>query len=204
VASVRRRATSRADRWGGESPSRLSSTTPSKRPPGRRMTASLRIRWADRRAHDRNGLELGRGLRATRCSCRCPPLRRGSAPPAPRVRRRAASRRGQARGHHDTEFAAFLHRDEQVARAQHQVHDMIRDLLIEAARGPGRSPPTAGPDGRRPRLLRTCLWIDEARARAAIHPAKAGPTRSRAWSRRHPERGGSAQPRGSAATADRE
>ena len=159
---------------------------PPRGPPGRRMRASLRIRWADRRAHDRNGLEPGRGLRATRCSCRCPSLRRGSAPPAPRVRRRAASRRGQARGHHDTEFAAFLHRDEQVARAQHQVHDMIRDLLIEAARGPGRSPPTAGPDGRRPRLLRTCLWIDEARARAAIHPAKAGPTRSRAWSRRHP------------------
>jgi AcrR family transcriptional regulator len=37
----------------------------------------------------------------------------------------------ESRGHHDTEFAAFLHRDEQVARAQHQVHDMIRDLLTE-------------------------------------------------------------------------
>jgi AcrR family transcriptional regulator len=39
----------------------------------------------------------------------------------------------ESRGHHDTEFAAFLHRDEQVSRAQHQVHDMIRDLLTEAA-----------------------------------------------------------------------
>lgn len=39
----------------------------------------------------------------------------------------------ESRGHHDTDFAAFLHRDEQVARAQHQVHDMIRGLLIEAA-----------------------------------------------------------------------
>jgi AcrR family transcriptional regulator len=38
-----------------------------------------------------------------------------------------------SRGHHDTEFAAFLHRDEQVSRAQHQVHDMIRDLLKQAA-----------------------------------------------------------------------
>ncbi len=38
-----------------------------------------------------------------------------------------------SRGHHDTDFAAFLHRGEQVARAQHQVHDMIRDLLTEAA-----------------------------------------------------------------------
>ena len=36
--------------------------------------------------------------------------------------------------HHDTDFAAFLHRDERVARAQRQVHDMIRDLLTEAAR----------------------------------------------------------------------
>jgi AcrR family transcriptional regulator len=38
-----------------------------------------------------------------------------------------------SRGHHDTELAAFIHRDEQVARAQHQVHAMIRDLLTEAA-----------------------------------------------------------------------
>lgn len=35
--------------------------------------------------------------------------------------------------HHDTELAAFLHRDEQVARAQQQLRDMIRDLLTEAA-----------------------------------------------------------------------
>jgi AcrR family transcriptional regulator len=39
---------------------------------------------------------------------------------------------GESRGHQDTEFAAFLHRDEQVARAQHQVHEMIRGLLTEA------------------------------------------------------------------------
>jgi AcrR family transcriptional regulator len=39
-----------------------------------------------------------------------------------------------SRGHHETDFAAFLHRDEQVARAQHQVHEMIRDLLTEAVR----------------------------------------------------------------------
>ena len=38
-----------------------------------------------------------------------------------------------SRGHHDTEFAAFLHRDEEVARAQRQVHDLIRDLLTAAA-----------------------------------------------------------------------
>jgi AcrR family transcriptional regulator len=36
-------------------------------------------------------------------------------------------------GHNNTEFAAFLHRDEHVARAQRQVQDMIRDLLTRAA-----------------------------------------------------------------------
>jgi AcrR family transcriptional regulator len=40
----------------------------------------------------------------------------------------------ESRGHHDTELAAFLHRDERVARAQHEVHQMIRDLLTEAAK----------------------------------------------------------------------
>jgi AcrR family transcriptional regulator len=36
-------------------------------------------------------------------------------------------------GHHDSELAAFLHRDEQVTRAQHQLRDVIQDLLTEAA-----------------------------------------------------------------------
>jgi AcrR family transcriptional regulator len=40
----------------------------------------------------------------------------------------------ESRGHYDAEFAAFLHRDERVARAQHQVHEMIRELLTEAAK----------------------------------------------------------------------
>jgi len=37
------------------------------------------------------------------------------------------------RENHGTELAAFLHRHEHVARAQQQLHDMIRDLLSEAA-----------------------------------------------------------------------
>jgi AcrR family transcriptional regulator len=37
------------------------------------------------------------------------------------------------RGRHGTDLAALLHRDEQVARAQRQLHAMIRDLLSEAA-----------------------------------------------------------------------
>jgi AcrR family transcriptional regulator len=36
-------------------------------------------------------------------------------------------------GHHDTELAAFLHRDEHVAQAQQQLFDMIRDLLTKDA-----------------------------------------------------------------------
>src|SRR6266498_75420 len=34
-----------------------------------------------------------------------------------------------SRGHHDSELAAFLHRDEQVGRAQRRLRAMIRDLL---------------------------------------------------------------------------
>ena len=40
----------------------------------------------------------------------------------------------KSHGHRDTELAAALHRDEQVARAQQQLRDMIRDLLTEAAK----------------------------------------------------------------------
>jgi AcrR family transcriptional regulator len=36
-------------------------------------------------------------------------------------------------GHHDTELAALLHRDEQFARAQQKLRDMIRDLVTEGA-----------------------------------------------------------------------
>lgn len=39
----------------------------------------------------------------------------------------------QSRGHHDPELAAFLHRDEQVARAERQLRVTVRDLLAEAA-----------------------------------------------------------------------
>lgn len=39
----------------------------------------------------------------------------------------------ESHGHHDAELVTFLHRDEQVVRAQQQVRDMIRDLLAEGA-----------------------------------------------------------------------
>jgi len=39
----------------------------------------------------------------------------------------------ESRGHHDSELAALLHRDERVPRAQRQLRGMIRDLLAEGA-----------------------------------------------------------------------
>jgi len=40
----------------------------------------------------------------------------------------------ETRRHHDTELAAFLHRDEQLTRAQQQLRSMIQDLLTEGAK----------------------------------------------------------------------
>jgi AcrR family transcriptional regulator len=40
----------------------------------------------------------------------------------------------ESRGHHDSELAAFLHRDHQVAGARQQVRNMIRDLIADGAR----------------------------------------------------------------------
>jgi AcrR family transcriptional regulator len=40
----------------------------------------------------------------------------------------------ESHGHRDTELGAFLHRDGQVARAEQQLHGMIRELLTEAAK----------------------------------------------------------------------
>ncbi len=37
-------------------------------------------------------------------------------------------------GHHEADFAGLLHRDEEVAPAQRQVHAMIRGLLVEAVK----------------------------------------------------------------------
>ncbi len=45
--------------------------------------------------------------------------------------------RYRSHGHHDTELVAFLHRDEQVGRAQQQVRELVRDLLKEGAEAGG-------------------------------------------------------------------
>jgi AcrR family transcriptional regulator len=41
--------------------------------------------------------------------------------------------RHESRGHHDSELAAFLHRDDQVAQAQRQLAHLLRDVLADAA-----------------------------------------------------------------------
>jgi AcrR family transcriptional regulator len=43
----------------------------------------------------------------------------------------------KAHGHYDAELAAFLHQDKRVARAQKQLRELIRDLLVEAAEAGG-------------------------------------------------------------------
>jgi AcrR family transcriptional regulator len=40
----------------------------------------------------------------------------------------------ESRGHANSELAALLHRGERVARAERELHDMVRDLLAAAAR----------------------------------------------------------------------
>ena len=71
----------------------------------------------------------------------------------------------ESHGRHDTELAAFLHRDEHVARAQQQLRAMIRDLLTEGA-GAGDLRDDVAPD----ELASYCL---HALAAAHTLPSKA-------------------------------
>jgi AcrR family transcriptional regulator len=73
-----------------------------------------------------------------------------------------------ARGHHDTELAAFLHRDEQVARAQHQVHAMIRELLTEAVET-GDVRDDVSPDELANYCLHALAGAGRQRSKAAVH-----------------------------------
>jgi AcrR family transcriptional regulator len=74
----------------------------------------------------------------------------------------------RTRGHHDTELAAFLHRDEHVVRAQHQVHAMIRELLTEAvAAGDVRD--DVAPDELATYCIHALAGAGSQRSRAAVH-----------------------------------
>jgi AcrR family transcriptional regulator len=74
----------------------------------------------------------------------------------------------ESRGHHDTEFAAFLHRDEQVGRAQRQVHDMIRDLLSEGAEN-GDVRDDVTPDELASYCVHALAGASTQRSKAAVH-----------------------------------
>ena len=71
----------------------------------------------------------------------------------------------ESHGHPDSELEALLHRDQHISRAQHQVRDMIRDSLTEAAKM-GEVRNDVSPD----ELARYCL---HALAAASALPSKA-------------------------------
>ena len=75
----------------------------------------------------------------------------------------------ESHGHHDAELAAFLHRDEHVVRAEHELRKMIRDLLIEATAA-GHVRDDVAPD----ELASYCL---HALAAAGALPSKAAARR---------------------------
>jgi AcrR family transcriptional regulator len=74
----------------------------------------------------------------------------------------------ESRGHHDRELAAFLHRDEQVARAQRQLRHMIRDLLTEGAET-GELRDDVAPDELASYCLHALTAASTLPSRAAVH-----------------------------------
>ena len=72
----------------------------------------------------------------------------------------------ESRGH-DTELAAFLHRDQQVARAEHRAHDLIRDLLAEGARA-GDVRTDVSPDELATYCLHALSAASSLRSKAAV------------------------------------
>jgi AcrR family transcriptional regulator len=72
-----------------------------------------------------------------------------------------------SRDHHDAKLAAFLHRDERVARAQHQVHEMIQELLTEAART-GDVRDDVSPDELATYCLNALAGASRQRSKAAV------------------------------------
>jgi AcrR family transcriptional regulator len=75
----------------------------------------------------------------------------------------------QSRGHHDTELAAFLHHDHQMARAEGQLRELVRELLVGAVRA-GKVRADIAPD----ELASYCL---HALAAARALPSRAAVSR---------------------------
>jgi AcrR family transcriptional regulator len=73
----------------------------------------------------------------------------------------------ESRRNHDSELATLLHRDEQVAEAQHQVHGMIRELLTQAARA-GLVRDDVAPDELASYCLHSLAGATSLRSKAAV------------------------------------
>jgi AcrR family transcriptional regulator len=73
----------------------------------------------------------------------------------------------ESQGHHNTELAAFLHRDQHLARARRQVSDLIRDLLIEAA-GTGYVRDDVGPEELASYCLHALTAASSLQSKAAV------------------------------------
>jgi AcrR family transcriptional regulator len=74
----------------------------------------------------------------------------------------------ETHGHHDTELTAFLHSDQQLARAQQQLRHLIRDLLTSAAKaGDVRSDVT--PDELATYCLHALSASSQLPSKAAVH-----------------------------------
>ena len=70
-------------------------------------------------------------------------------------------------GHQDAGFVELLHRDDQIGPAQRQVHDMIRDLLIEAAKT-GEVRGDVAPDELASYCLHALAGAGSQRSKAAV------------------------------------
>jgi hypothetical protein len=73
----------------------------------------------------------------------------------------------ESRGHHDAEFAALLHRDEQLVRAEHQLRSFVRELVIAAQQG-GLVRDDVGPDELVGYTLHALAAAGSLRSRAAV------------------------------------
>jgi len=70
-------------------------------------------------------------------------------------------------GHQDTNVAAVLHRNEQFAHAQREVHRMIRDLLVEAAKA-GKIRDDVSPDELASYCVQALSGTGAPRSKAAV------------------------------------
>jgi AcrR family transcriptional regulator len=73
-----------------------------------------------------------------------------------------------SRGHHDSELAALLHRDEQVARAEQHLRGMMRQLLADAAAA-GDVRDDIGPDELASYCLHALAAAGSLPSKAAVH-----------------------------------